>query len=42
MPFGVLVDAQALGDAQALSAAGRRIIHFHLGADVVNALRQLI
>ncbi len=39
--FGVLKMAQALGDRQALLAAGRRIICFHLGVDVANELRQL-
>jgi transaldolase/glucose-6-phosphate isomerase len=32
--FGVLKTAQALGDGAALRQAGRRMIHFHLGADV--------
>jgi hypothetical protein len=39
--FGVLVAAQALGDRQALTDAGRQVIHFHLGTDVVGGLRQL-
>jgi len=39
--FGVLEAAQALGDRQALLDAGRRVIHFHLGEDVVGALRRL-
>jgi glucose-6-phosphate isomerase len=33
MSFGVLELAQALGDKQALQAAGRRVIRFHLGAE---------
>ena len=32
--FGVLKTAQALGDSAALRQAGRRVIQFHLGADV--------
>ncbi|MFQ6101285.1 MAG: glucose-6-phosphate isomerase [Anaerolineae bacterium] len=39
--FGVLKTAQALGDEQALLDAGRRVIRFHLGADVVGGLRRL-
>jgi hypothetical protein len=42
MPFGVLIDSQALGDAQALQNAGRKVIRFHLGSDVIGSLRQLI
>ena len=33
--FGVLVDAQALGDRQALLDAGRRVIRIHLGREDV-------
>jgi len=33
--FGVLKAAQALGDRQALLEAGRHVISFHLGDDVV-------
>ena len=40
--FGVLKAAQALGDRQALLDAGRRVIRFHLGADVVGGLKQLM
>jgi transaldolase/glucose-6-phosphate isomerase len=40
--FGVLKMAQALGDAQALRDAGRRLIHFHLGEDVKQGLTTLI
>jgi transaldolase/glucose-6-phosphate isomerase len=40
--FGVLKAAQALGDRQALLDAGRRVIRFHLGADVVGGLKRLI
>lgn len=42
MTFGVLNRAQALGDAQALRDAGRRLICFHLGADVAGGLRRLL
>lgn len=40
--FGVLKAAQALGDGQALVDAGRKVIRFHLGADVVGGLGKLI
>ncbi len=39
--FGVLKMAQALGDKQALLDAGRRVIRFHLGKDVVGGLKKL-
>jgi transaldolase/glucose-6-phosphate isomerase len=39
--FGVLKAAQAMGDGQALRDAGRRVIRFHLGADVVGRLQTL-
>jgi transaldolase/glucose-6-phosphate isomerase len=39
--FGVLKMAQALGDYQALLDAGRRVIRFHLGDDVVKGLKRL-
>ncbi len=38
--FGVLKTAQALGDGAALHQAGRRIIHFHLGADVATEIQE--
>jgi glucose-6-phosphate isomerase len=41
MTFGVLKTAQALGDKQALLDAGRRVIHFHLGDDVVHGIKLL-
>jgi hypothetical protein len=41
MTFGVLKMAQALGDGQALREAGRPVIRFHLGADVVGGLETL-
>ncbi len=40
--FGVLKMAQALGDRQALEDAGRRVITFHLGADVIDGLRKIM
>jgi glucose-6-phosphate isomerase len=39
--FGVLRDAQALGDAQALRDEKRRIIRFNLGDDVIAGLTTL-
>jgi hypothetical protein len=42
MSFGVLKTAQALGDAQALLDAGRRVIRFDLGSDVVAGIKGLI
>jgi len=39
--FGLLKAAQALGDQQALLDAGRRVIRFHLGEDVMGGLKQL-
>jgi len=41
MTFGVLKAAQAMGDRQALLDAGRRVISFHLGNDVVGGLKKL-
>jgi glucose-6-phosphate isomerase len=41
MTFGVLKNAQALGDAQALRNAGRRVIRLALGTDVVGGLNRL-
>ena len=40
--FGVLKAAQALGDRQALLDAGRRVVRFHLGTDVVGGLKRLL
>lgn len=42
MTFGVLKLAQALGDAQALEEADRRVIRFHLGTDVNQGLKALL
>lgn len=39
--FGILKQAQALGDAQALRDAGRRVICFDLGTDEVSGLKRL-
>ncbi|MGD8561101.1 MAG: bifunctional transaldolase/phosoglucose isomerase, partial [Desulfarculaceae bacterium] len=41
MSFGVLKLAQALGDRQALLAAGRQVIRFHIRGDVVKELDRL-
>jgi hypothetical protein len=41
LTFGVLEEAQSLGDRQALLDAGRRVIRFHLGRDVDGGLRRL-
>jgi len=40
LTFGTLKTAQALGDAQALTAAGRRVIRFDLGEDVTERLEK--
>lgn len=40
--FGTLKLAQALGDRQALIDAGRKVIRFHLGKDVVGGLGRII
>lgn len=39
--FGVLIAAQAWGDRQALLRAGRRVLRFHLGTDVLGGLTRL-
>jgi len=41
MTFGVLEEAQAAGDRQALLDAGRSVLRFHLTGDVVDGLRKL-
>lgn len=41
MSFGLLKTSQALGDAQALLNAGRRVIRFDLGVDVLDNLKHL-
>jgi transaldolase / glucose-6-phosphate isomerase len=40
--FGVLNDAQSLGDLQALQAAGRRVARVHLGSDAVAGIMKLV
>jgi glucose-6-phosphate isomerase len=40
--FGVLKQAQALGDYRALEEADRRRVRFHLGTDVVGGIAKLI
>jgi len=40
--FGVLKLAQALGDRQALIDAGRKVIRFHLGKDVIAGLEKIV
>ncbi len=39
--FGVLKMAQSLGDRQALLDAGRQVVRFHLGTDIVGGLEEL-
>jgi hypothetical protein len=41
LSFGVLIDAQALGDRQALLDAGRRVVRLHLSRDVSGGLNRL-
>lgn len=41
MSFGVLIAAQALGDAQALRDAGRRVLRVNLGSDPAAVLHEL-
>jgi glucose-6-phosphate isomerase len=41
LSFNVLKMAQALGDYRALEEAGRRVIRFHLGEDVVAGIHRL-
>lgn len=41
MTFGTLKTSQALGDAQALRDAGRRVISFSLGKNPIETLKQL-
>jgi transaldolase/glucose-6-phosphate isomerase len=40
--FGILKTAQALGDRRALAAAGRRVLHLHLGKNAPHGLAKLI
>jgi len=39
--FGVLANAQALGDLQALQSLGRHVIRIHLGSGDAISLREL-
>ncbi|RME60552.1 MAG: bifunctional transaldolase/phosoglucose isomerase [Caldilineae bacterium] len=41
MPFSVLIQAQSLGDRQALLDAGRRVLRIDLGGDPVGQLKRL-
>jgi glucose-6-phosphate isomerase len=41
LSFAVLKDAQAMGDHQALSQAGRRVLRVHLGGDIAAGLERL-
>jgi len=41
MTFGVLKEAQALGDRKALIDTKRQVIRFHLGKDVTGAIKRL-
>lgn len=41
MTFGILKAAQALGDAQALEAVGRKVLRFDLGTDIMAGLAAL-
>jgi transaldolase/glucose-6-phosphate isomerase len=40
--FGVLKQAQSLGDFESLASRGRRAIRFHVGSDVTAGLRRLL
>jgi glucose-6-phosphate isomerase/transaldolase/glucose-6-phosphate isomerase len=40
--FGTLIQAQALGDRQALLDAGRRVLRVHLVGDVRSGLQELV
>jgi hypothetical protein len=40
--FGLLKQAQALGDARALRKSRRRLVQFHLGSDVQGGLEKLL
>jgi hypothetical protein len=39
--FGVLKQAQAMGDRQALLDSGRRVIRFHVNADIAELIQKL-
>jgi transaldolase/glucose-6-phosphate isomerase len=40
--FGVLAQAQALGDYESLANRGRRAIRFHVGSEVRTGLERLL
>jgi hypothetical protein len=40
--FGVLRDAQAIGDRNALVAEGRKVLTFRIGSYAVGSLKRLI
>ena len=42
LSFGVLADAQALGDLQALDDLGRRTVSVHLGTDPAGGIKRII
>lgn len=42
LTFGTLLHAQALGDYEALQAAGRRVLRIRLGANVLSELNELL
>ena len=42
MPFGVLIQAQSLGDRQALINAGRRVLRIDLGEEAESGLERLV
>lgn len=42
LSFGVLADAQALGDLQALDDLGRRTVSVHLGSDAAGGIKRII
>ncbi|MDD5723638.1 MAG: hypothetical protein PHY29_07870 [Syntrophales bacterium] len=41
MTFGLLKKAQAAGDWEALQDAGRQVVRFHLGTDIIDGLTRL-
>lgn len=42
MTFGTLIQAQAMGDRQALLDGGRRVLRIHLVGDAISGLQQLL
>ena len=42
VPFGVLIQAQSLGDRQALINAGRRVLRIDLGEEAESELERLV